>query len=187
VFIFSVFHLAEEKFTESKRMVLLPIIGIFIIVNFLYFTNLIPPIPLSLKDAGVYHYIQKRSDGNYNVVYESHGWRDNFKFYEDFRQSPESPVYAYSAVFSPRGLNITIVHEWQHYDEQGKKWITEREINLPVVGGRDGGFRTYSMRTNISAGKWRVNIKTQDGKTIGRLRFNIVPSLIAPGLKSEVK
>jgi len=153
----------------------------------LYFTNLIPPIPLSLKDADVLHSIQRNTDSNYDVTYENHGWREYFQMYPDYNETPGSPVYAYSAIFSPQDLNLNIVHEWQYYDAVQKKWLTESIINLPVVGGRNGGFRTYSVRSNLAPGKWKVNIKTDQGQTIGHLRFNVISSQIEPVLASGVK
>ncbi|MDD5721363.1 MAG: DUF2914 domain-containing protein [Candidatus Pacebacteria bacterium] len=175
----------EEKF--MFRDLLFLILGISILINFLYFTNLIPPIPLSLKDAGVYHSIQKNSEGNYDVTFEDYGWRGYFNLYQNFNQVSGEPIYAFSAIFSPKNLNLTIVHEWQYYDEIQKKWVTGSTINLPVVGGRDGGFRTYSMRYNLAEGKWRVNVKTKQGQTIGVLRFNIIQTDTEPALTEGVK
>jgi hypothetical protein len=191
IFILTLFYFIKDTSNkekiESKKLISSLIIGIFVIVNILYYTNLIPPIPLSLKDAGVYHSIQKNADGNYDITYEDYGWRGYFKFYPDFNEMPGTPVYAFSAVFSPKGLNINIIHEWQYYDETQKKWTTDSVINLPVVGGRDGGFRTYSVRYGLAAGKWRVNIKTDQGQTIGHLRFNIISADTAPVLTSDIK
>jgi hypothetical protein len=187
LFIAILFYFIKDRFAESKKLIFFLISGIFILINLLYFTNLIPPIPLSLKDAGAYYSIQKNIAGNYVVVYEDKGWKEYFKFYPTFKKVAGMPIYAYSAIFSPRQLNITIVHEWQYYNEKEEKWITDKEIGLPVAGGRDGGFRTYSMRSNIGAGKWRVNIKTVEGKTIGHLRFNVVLATVEPQLKTEIK
>ena len=190
-FILALFYFIKDKNTlakaESMKMILLSVFGIFVVVNFLYFTNLIPPIPLSLKDAGVYHSIKKNAEGNYDVTFEDHGWRGFFELYQDFEETPGTSVYAYSAIFSPRGLNIKIIHEWQHYNEDKGEWKTDSEINLSVIGGRDGGFRTYSTRSNLVSGKWRVNIKTEHGQTVGHLRFNIVPAEGEPALTSGVK
>ncbi len=187
IFLKILFYFIKDKFTESKRLITSLIAGIFILVNFLYFTNLIPPIPLSLKDAGVYYSIQKNIEGNYDVTYEDYGWKGYFNLYPNFKQVGGEPVYAFSAIFSPRNLNLTILHEWQHYDEIQQKWITERVISLPVIGGRDGGFRTYSMRTNLASGKWRVNIKTEQDQNISSLRFNIIQTNIEPTLTMGVK
>jgi hypothetical protein len=186
LFITILFHFVKDKLIKSKRIILFLIFGIFILFNFLYFTNLIPPIPLSLKDAGIYHSIQKNIDGNYVATYEDYGWRGYFKLYPNFKITTEQPVYIFSAIFSPADFKMTIVHEWQYYDETQNKWVTESIIDLPVVGGRDGGFRTYSARKNIAPGKWRVNIKTKQNQTIGQTRFNIVPVKTEAILKTMV-
>ncbi|HEY4503017.1 MAG TPA: DUF2914 domain-containing protein [Candidatus Paceibacterota bacterium] len=187
LFLVILFYFTKDKFTESKRIILVSISSILVIVNFLYFTNLIPPIPLSLKDAGVYHSVFKNSAGNYEVTYEDHSWRDYFTLYPNFTQVVGTPIYAFSAIFSPSGLNIVVIHEWQHYDETEKDWITQSEIYLSVVGGRDGGFRTYSKRDNLAPGKWRVKIKTKDDHIVGNLRFSIIDSDTEAVLSTEIK
>lgn len=187
LFILILRYFIKDEFKESKRMISFLILGIFITINLLYFTNLIPPIPLSLKEGNVYHSIQKNQEGNYDISFEKNGWKEYFKLYRDFNKIPGTAVYAYSAVFSPQNLNLTILHEWQYYNKTQKKWITSSVVRLPVVGGRDGGFRTYSIKSNISSGRWRVNVKTELGQTIGRIRFNVLLSEIEPMLTSGVK
>jgi len=59
LFIRILFYFIKDKFIKSRKVILSSILSIFVLINFLYFTNLIPPIPFSLKDAGVYHLIQK--------------------------------------------------------------------------------------------------------------------------------
>src|SRR3989338_386921 len=100
IFILLLFLFVKKEFTRSKKIIFLLITGIFVTVNLLYFTNLIPPIPLSLKDAGLYHSIEKNIDGNYVVKYEDLGLRGYFEFYQNFKQVSGTPVYAFSAVFS---------------------------------------------------------------------------------------
>jgi len=186
-FIKILFFFIRDKFSDSRKLIIFLILGIFGLVNALYFTNLIPPIPLSLKDAGIYHTVRKTANGNYVVTYEDNGWEEYFQLYPDFREVAGMPIYAFSAIFSPKNLNITILHEWQHYDEVKKQWVTHSTISLPVVGGRDGGFRTYSVRSNLAPGKWRVNIKTEQNQTIGHLRFTILPANMAGALKTMIK
>ena len=187
LFIKALFYFIKDKLSKTKKLLQVLIAIIFILVNFLYFTNLIPPIPLSLKDAGVFHSIQKNKQGNYDVTYENLGWKEYLTFYPNFHEVPGSSIHAFSAVFSPKNLNITIFHEWQRYDETKKGWTTERVMHLPVVGGRDGGFRTYSSRSDLAQGKWQVNIKTEQGQIIGRLRFNVILVNEKPELTAAVK
>jgi hypothetical protein len=187
IFVWILLYFAKSKSAKNKKSIFISIFSIFALINVLYFANLIPPIPLSLKDAEVYHSIEKNADGDYNVTYEDYGWRGYFKLYQDYKKVEGSPTYFYSAIFSPRGLNTTIIHEWQYRDEISKKWVTDRIIDLDVIGGRDGGFRTYSMRSNLNPGKWRVIVKTEHGQTIGRLRFNVLPVETEPVLASGIK
>ncbi len=187
IFISLLLYFIKERFTEKKKTIWFLVAGIFISVNLLYFTNLIPPIPLSLKDGGIYHSLQRNSDGNYDVGYENTNWQSYFQLYQNFKEAPETTVYAYSAIFSPADFNLTIFHEWQYYDEVKHGWVSDRTIELSVVGGRDGGFRTYSSRQNLRAGKWRVNILTSDSKLIGRLRLNIEKVDTEPALLAGIK
>ncbi|TSC70439.1 MAG: hypothetical protein CEO12_373 [Parcubacteria group bacterium Gr01-1014_46] len=187
LFIRILFRLIKDKFSDSRRSLIFLISTIFVVVNLLYFTHLIPPIPLSLKDAGAYHKIVRNSDGNYIAEYEDNGFLSYFEFYKNFKLVYGEPLYAYSAIFSPSKLNTTVIHEWQHYDEVTKKWVTENTVDLPVIGGRGGGFRTYSVRNNLAPGKWIVNVLTDTGQLIGRLRFNIIEVETTPTLSTVIK
>ena len=187
IFILTLRILAGEKFKRSRKIILISIFTITVVVNILYFTNLIPPIPLSLKGGDVYHSLYRDTSGNYVVQNENLGWLGYFQLYQNFHEVAGSPIYAYSAVFSPSNLDLVIVHEWQHYDSATGKWQTVGLVALPVVGGRAGGFRTFSEWTNATAGRWRVNVKTQTGALIGRLRFNVVSADATPALVTDVK
>jgi hypothetical protein len=82
-------------------------------------------------------------------------------------------VYVFSSIFSPTKFNTEIIHEWQYYNENERKWVTSGRVNLPITGGRDGGFRTYSMKENVFTGLWRVNILTLKNKVVGRVNLEI--------------
>lgn len=163
-----------KDYARSKNMLIVSVGGIFIIMNFLYFNNWMPPIPLSLKDSGVYYDIQKQGNGQYIGRYEKTDWKAYFVLYDNFRINSGESVYVYSAVFSPTDLNTTVKHVWQYYDPGSKDWVNFSTIELPLVGGRSGGFRTYSVNSNLMLGKWRVNVENIRGQVVGRIRFNVV-------------
>ena len=160
--------------------------GIFIAINLLYFFNLIPPLPLSLQDAGVYHAIARNAEGNYAVESENPGLFRFVRLTETFHATSGAPVYAYSAVFSPTSLNTDIVHEWQFYEPK-RGWRTVSRVELPVRGGRGRGYRTFSVSTAVAAGAWRVNVETPGGALLGRLRFNVVLQEAEPALITQIK
>lgn len=177
----------ETSVVHSGRAIAMWTAVIFIAMNALYFANLIPPIPLSLQDAEVCRSITRSVDGKYLVESEAQGWLGFFRFAPDIHSATGAPVYFYSAVFSPTFLNTDIIHEWQTYDEK-RGWVTDDRISLPVRGGRDGGYRTYSMKKDVRMGAWRVNVETPSGAILGRYRFNVLPQGSSPILlKTELK
>ena len=178
---------AREKFKKSKKILIFSISGIFLTTNILYFFNLIPPIPLSLKDRGVFHFLARDASGNYVVEFEDAGWLGYFAPRENFHWVEGTPIYAYSAIFSPASFNTDIIHEWQKYDDGAGLWVTASRINLTAIGGREGGYRTYSMKKNITPGEWRVNVETAQRQIIGRLRFDVIAVEEEPTLKSIIK
>jgi hypothetical protein len=186
LFLLIVRYFSRQEFEDSKKMMYACISVIFVLINIFYFTNLIPPIPLSLKDAGVYHSLKRNAAGNYVVSTEDLGLRKFITLYPDFHKTAGEPVYVYSAVFSPPSLNTTIVHQWQYKDPVTGEWNTKDWMSLPIVGGRDGGFRTYSQKSILEPGKWRVNVLTTRGQVIGRIRFNVVSVKEKPATVEQV-
>jgi hypothetical protein len=187
VFLIILRYIAHEHYRKSRKILVVSILGIFLGVNILYFTNLIPPIPISLKDAGAFHSVTRLSNGNYKLTGEEGTWKDFLHSSSVIHKTENRPVYVYSAIFSPTRLNTTIVHEWQYYNEEQKEWVTVSTIPLAIVGGRDGGFRTYSIKQNVFTGRWRVNVKTLEGKYIGRIKFSVVNQKELPIFLEEVR
>jgi hypothetical protein len=161
---------------------------VFVVMNFLYFTNIIPPIPLSLKDAGVYHKVERIAPGEYLVLGEEKIWYDRLKLYQTFTLSSENrTIYLYAAVFAPTELTTNIVHHWHYFDESKKRWVSISRITYAITGGRDGGFRGYSYKTNVFPGRWRVDVETLRGQLIGRVRFVAHEAIESPQIKREIK
>jgi len=176
-----------KKFRKSERPLWAAVGVIFVSVNLLYFANLIPPIPLSLKDAGIYQYLSHDSRGGYVLGEEERKLTDYLSFYRTVRLAPGDPLYVYSAIFSPAELDTRIIHEWQYRDEETGEWMVATRIPLLLSGGRAEGFRTYSVKENVAAGLWRVNIETPRGQILGRLNFRVVHADSRPALRYEVK
>jgi hypothetical protein len=168
--VFTPNRIKKEKFALAISIPL-----IFIIINVLYFTHVIPPIPLSLKKADVYHSIARNRN-----VYIATEEEQRSRFWKYFSKKvtihlvPGQTLYAYSAVFAPAKFSTGIVHRWQYYNDDEDKWVTSSLIPLNITGGRDGGFRTYSSKTNLNPGKWLVNVETAEAQVIGRIRFDII-------------
>lgn len=186
-FIALLFRFSREKLHSHLFSLTLSIGGMFVLINLLYLANLIPPIPLSLKDSGVYHSITRDESGSYIALGEKQSFFDYFRIYEPVHIHSGDSIFVYSAIFSPSNLNITILHEWQRYDEQKNDWVTVSTVSLPLVGGRENGFRTFSQKQFLVPGKWRVDVKTIHNQVIGRIYLRIVQSDADPVTESVLK
>lgn len=174
-----------ERVVKSKRMIMYVITFLFLLVNLLYFTNLIPPIPLSLKNAGVYQSIQQ-GGGKFVAQEERHTGLAFFQVFEDIHVKKGEPLYVYSAVFAPDNIRTTVVHNWRHFDPSIGRWVSTDRIPYTVIGGNDRGFRGYSKKTNLQEGQWTVNIETERGQVIGRVTFEVVYDEKVPELVERV-
>ena len=164
------------------------VIGVYILFNALYFMNLIPPLPLALKDAGVYHNVVHENDGTYTLLAEKSPWFQPVFFYKETIHLPAAaPVFIFTSIFAPSGLSTPILHEWQFFDATSSTWLTKARINFYINGGRDGGYRGYSEKFNVTPGDWRVNVLTGSGRVIGRITFLVESATSTPGLVEEVQ
>lgn len=177
----------ESKIQKSKRALIVNIASVFVAINVLYFANIIPPIPLSLKHADIYHFVERTVAGEYYVKKEKDLWCDTFRINNIVNLRQGRPVFVFSSVFAPTDLNTQIYHIWQYYDESKNQWITASKIGFRITGGRDMGYRGYSKKYNVFPGKWRVNIATEKGRLIGRVKFKIYNTQITPVLETEIR
>lgn len=174
LFIAALGRFSRERFIGKARWAVpLSIAGILISVNALYFANLIPPLPLSLNDAGIYQSFTVNGPGNYTAQAEPRPWWNYFSWSPTVHVTAGTTLYAYTAVFAPTALNTDIVHVWQWYDPAQRTWITRGRIPLAVSGGGSAGWRTFSLVPNVAAGAWRVNVETPQGALIGQMRFTV--------------
>lgn len=174
LFYYGLSRLVPERARQDRTQVARSIAVIFLVFNVFYFTGAIPPLPLALKDAGVYHGAV-RIDDEYRLLGEPTAWFEAYLRYNTvFHRAPNESVYVFTAIFAPTGLSTTVSHEWQRYVERSREWVTEEVTPYFIVGGRDGGYRGYSIKSQASEGKWRVNVVTEFGQLIGRVAFEVV-------------
>ena len=169
-----------------RRSIFASVLIIFALMNGLYFFDLIPPIPLSLRDATVAHSIEHGARG-YVLQIEEGNWIDQFLPGEVVHLPVGKPVYVYSAIFAPTALHTNIFHQWQYFDETKHVWIDKDRLSFPIKGGRDAGYRGYSLKTVVAPGKWRVNVQTQRGQTVGRVGFVVETVDERPELTEVIK
>jgi hypothetical protein len=165
--------LSRERFLADVWRIRLGALGVFLVISISYFTNILPPLPLSAAAAEVYHSVSHLTSGAYVGGSEAQPWPVRYLgFNPTFHVVAGDTLSAYSSVFAPTTVTTTIVHRWQWYDPAEKQWATRAVIRFQIAGGRDGGYRGYSIvRASEEEGKWRVEVETVDGRLIARIPF----------------
>jgi len=177
--------LNRERYLMYRKNMKFYVLGVFAIINFLYFTNIIPPVPLSLKYIAVYHSVEE-IEGKYLVSYEKPALISLRKRSHVFHWDGNSSVYVFSSVYSPIGFKTEIHHVWKYFDTDKNRWYTENDIPIKIVGGRIEGYRGYSYKTNLHPGSWRVVVENVRGQALGYINFKIKEGDPSPIIFEEI-
>jgi hypothetical protein len=173
----------------QTRALVLTLGAIYIGFNGLYFTNIIPPIPLSLKSMGMYHSVVKFENNTYQLKWFDGPWWNPLQQSDAvFYPSAASSVYCFTSVFAPTTISTRVFHRWEYQNEAGE-WVEHARIDYPIVGGSDQGYRGYTQVSSYRAGTWRCSIETERGQVLGRAVFSIAAQGIpSPGeLKTRIE
>ncbi|MCB0301985.1 MAG: DUF2914 domain-containing protein [Calditrichaeota bacterium] len=172
--IFGLHYFSALKSREQFQRVNSLILGLFVIFNAFYFLNWIPPVPLSLKYGSICHSVE-RLDGKYQITFEQPDWYQFWaRFNPEFHYVEGDTVFCFASVFAPTELGTSIFHHWQKWDEKNRRLQTTDRMRYQITGGRDSGYRGYTFKKNIMPGEWRVDVETESGKTLSRMKFEAI-------------
>ena len=163
---------AVDDYTVLLHGILTPVITVVSLFSLFYFFGLIPPVPLSVKEQGVYHSLEKR-DSHYYLYTDI----DENKFWNfgktKFLAAPGDKIYFYSQIYSPASISDEIVVRWSKKDIKGN-WVSLDKVPVTINGGREEGFRIFTFKSNYDAGEWKIIVETSTGVEISRLYFEII-------------
>ncbi|WP_047550278.1 DUF2914 domain-containing protein [Methylotenera sp. G11] len=155
------------------------------LLMFAYAVDMIPPVPLVKRDIAVAYELNK-VNGNYLLRQQASPWWVFWrKSSDDLELVPGQRVYCFSSVFAPPGLQTRLIHRWQHYDKKSG-WTTQSKAGFSLAGGRYGGFRGYTYKSNLAEGDWRVSVETENEKTIAVYSFSVEHVQVAPDSVTQV-
>lgn len=169
----------KARFAFIKTMFLSISLGFII----LYFFNIIPPIPLSMKEIDVYHQVYRDESNQLVGLGQEYPWYQEVLPGKEVQIVPGNPVFVYNSIYSPAGIDTQIRHVWEYKDQNGE-WVENNVVLYTLQGGRTDGFRWYSFNSPFS-GEWRVLSTTVFGQEIGRTVFTIDHVSTTPKLIEE--
>lgn len=175
-----------KKVSKNAFLDIRPIVGILCLLIIFYFLNVIPPVPLSKKDMGIYRSIQK-IENIYKCSFQKPPWYSFLKKSEKkYAYAKGDTVFCFTSVFAPTKLTKKIFHHWYIQNPNTKKYTETDKMGYSLTGGRERGYRGYTYKKNMQPGKWKIMVKTDDKKTLGIAKFEIMSRDISEVMKMKV-
>lgn len=156
------------------RHAAIPIFGVQLAFVFLYAFRLAPPVPLATKEMGIYHRVERARDGRHLFHQTRPGWKFWLQGDQEFLERPGDKVYCFARVFAPARFHDRVDVVWFH-DDPRKGWGQYYRLPLSVSASGVRGFAIDAFLTEPPRGNWRVEIQSEDGRTIGQLHFRVTP------------
>jgi hypothetical protein len=171
-FLWAIGKLGRERWREVKFKALAGAFGIFAVVYGLYFSELLPPLPLAMQKIGVFNSL-KHQGAVYYATGEPQSWKTWLGVPPVVHIEQGDQVFVFSAVFAPVKLETRVRHVWKRYDAARGQWLLVQSPSYEIIGGREKGYRGFTRKTSPVPGLWRVDVDTVDGRLIGRVQFTV--------------
>lgn len=151
----------------NTRRIIATVGFIYIGFNVLYFTNIIPPIPLSLTELEIEQSVVRLTNGNYRIVSEPQVWYRQFPLVRKEIHPTGNSIACFARVYAPTKLQTEIFHRWEYKDDNGK-WVERFRLGYTISGANQGGYRGYTQLQSFTNGVWRCSVETERGQVLGR-------------------
>ncbi len=139
-----------------------------------YFGEIVPPVPLVVKQHMICTQF-KKEHGEWLSVEEEQPLLVRMGIgYPQIHHAANERIYYLSSVFAPSHVEAELEHRWFKRNAAGD-WQPAEVVRFAMIGGRGEGWRLDSHKATLTPGLWRVETALRDGAVIGRTEFEVTP------------
>ena len=165
------FRIIPNYLAINTQRIIFTIGLIYITFNVLYFTSLIPPIPLSLTTLEIVQSVETISAASvpkqYRITYEEQPWFRRLPLLKPVLHPTGDTIACFAQVYAPMRLSTEIFQHWEYKDTNGD-WQEQSRIGYEIVGSNAQGYGGYTRISNFFSGEWRCSVETGRGQVLGR-------------------
>lgn len=174
--------------TIEKRALVFSIGVTYALFNAFYFLNIIPPIPLSLTQLGIYQSVERDSGGGtYHIIKEDRPWYQKIPWYPlTVHPMAGSGLSCFARVYAPLSLHTSVMQRWEFQDQAGV-WQQYYSKSYEITGENRNGYGGYTTITGVFNGRWRCTVENERGQVLGRRTFTIDMTKKPKGLVTVVE
>ena len=162
------------KISNRSKAVLVAPVFISSLLVAAYLMNWVPPVPLVLKQQMPCQNFDRNS---FTCDVDAPGFLQKLGLKApSVHRLPDSDVYFLASVYAPAALKAELEYRWYYKDPATGKYVLTDTISsgrMVLNGGREQGFRSYSKKSRVPAGKYRVETAYKGGAVIGSLAFDV--------------
>lgn len=160
------FRIVPNFMAVNVSRVILTIGAVYIGFNTLYFSGVIPPIPLSLTQLEIVQAVE-RTGSDYRVIKEEQPWYRRLPLVRPVLHPQTGSAACFARVYAPTRLETEIFHRWEYKDEAGD-WVEHFRLGYDIESAGVKGYRGYTRLQNFFDGAWRCTVETKRGQVLGR-------------------
>lgn len=140
----------------------------------LYFTNILPAVPLTIREHQIYgsEILDKAK-----YTFENPCKRSLKYLYLRCGLSKDTTqtnrVSYYVEIQAPTDLTANVTHKWEFYNENTKKWESVGNVTYKISGGREKGYRGYSSIEVKKTGLYKVSVVINGKRHLGSKKFYV--------------
>lgn len=163
------------KASRRRKTVLVAPIAISVLLVVAYLMNWVPPVPLVMKNQMA---CQNFDKADYSCDADAPGFLQKMGLKSpSVHRKPDSEVYLLTSIYAPAELKAEIEYLWYYKNPETGTYELKDRISsgrMVIKGGRENGFRSFSKKKNVPAGRYRVETAFKNGAVIGATTFDVV-------------
>ena len=163
-----------QRLSHHKKRVLIAPALISSLLVVAYIMNWVPPVPLVLKQQIV---CQNFDRNNYSCDIDDPTFLQTIGIkLPSVHRVEGSEVYVLASVYAPTDLKAELEYRWYYMDPAtGDYKLTDKISSgkMTLVGGRQSGYRSYTKKKKIPAGRYNVEVAYKNGAVIGAQKFEV--------------
>ncbi len=163
-----------QRLSHHKKRVLIAPAIISSLLVIAYVMNWVPPVPLVLKQQMVCQNFDRKT---YSCDIDDPTFLQTLGIkLPSVHRTDSSEVYFLSSVYAPADLKAELEYRWYYMDPATGKYSLTDKISsgrMTIVGGRESGYRSFTKKKNIPAGRYNVEVAYKNGAVIGSQKFEV--------------
>lgn len=162
-----------RAFDHVARHAAIPAFGVQALFLLLYALRIAPPVPLAVKEMGIYHDVRRVAGGRV-LLHQPRSWKFWQKGDQDFLERKGDRVFCFARIFAPARFRDRVELVW-YRDDPKRGWIEHYRFPLTISASSERGFAAEGYLTHPPPGRYRAELQSDDGRTMGLLHFRVIP------------